>query len=63
MAKNKKSAIKEIENKLKKMGFKKVEEKSEIPEVFKKVKYPQLNPDVLAVREKIKYNKREKSKK
>lgn len=63
MAKNKRPAIKEIENKLKKMGFKKVEEKSETAEVSKEIKYPKVCPDILVVKENIKYEKRKKSKK
>lgn len=63
MAKNKKPTIKEIENKLKKMGFKKVEEKSQKTDVSKEIKYPKVCPDILAVKENIKYEKRGRSKK
>lgn len=63
MAKNKRPAIKEIENKLGKMGFKKVEEKSETAKVSKEIKYPKVCSDILAVKENIKYENRGKSKK
>lgn len=63
MAKKKRPAIKEIKNKLKKMGFKKIEEKSETTEIYKEIKYPRVHQDIIAVKENIKYEKRGRLKK